>query len=49
MTLPSMDKDTSSPAWEDAKDIDADYSEIQDDMYKDLVDRRKLLDAREKA
>lgn len=49
VTLPSMDKDTSSPAWEDAKDIDADYSEIQDDMYKDLVDRRKLLDAREKS
>ncbi|MCB1557584.1 MAG: flagellar protein FlbB [Alphaproteobacteria bacterium] len=33
--------------WEDANDIDTEYSEIKQDMYKELVERRRLLDERE--
>ncbi|HNQ92141.1 MAG TPA: flagellar protein FlbB [Alphaproteobacteria bacterium] len=53
VTLPSMDKggdkaEDKTKIWEDANDVDMDYSQLKEDMYKDLVDRRKKLDEREK-
>jgi flagellar motility protein MotE (MotC chaperone) len=34
--------------WKDASDSDLDYSEVRQDVYKDLLERRKQLDEREK-
>ena len=34
--------------WKDASDNDIDYSEVRQDVYKDLLQRRQQLDAREK-
>ncbi len=51
VTLPSLDSaSTDAPAkkWEDAKDADTEYSDIKEQMYKDLVERRRDLDEREK-
>lgn len=41
---------TKSPKtdWKDASDADIEYSEIRQDVYKDLLQRRQQLDAREK-
>ncbi|MDY0030164.1 MAG: flagellar protein FlbB [Pseudobdellovibrionaceae bacterium] len=57
ISLPSMDGKEDKPVeditedvmkkWEDASDIDTEYSDIKQEMYKDLVDRRRLLDERE--
>lgn len=59
INLPSMDGKEPKPVedvtedvmkkWEDANDIDTEYSDIKQEMYKDLVDRRRLLDEREQA
>lgn len=38
----------SKTEWKDAGDTDIEYSEVRDDLYKDLLARRKELDAREK-
>ncbi|MDD3021011.1 MAG: flagellar protein FlbB [Alphaproteobacteria bacterium] len=51
ITLPSMEGASSEvPAkkWEDAKDVDTEHSDIKEQMYKDLVERRRDLDEREK-
>ncbi|HPQ50834.1 MAG: flagellar protein FlbB [Alphaproteobacteria bacterium] len=49
--LPSTDAPPAEAAkeWEDAKDIDTEYSELKQEMYKELIDRRRALDDREKA
>lgn len=38
----------SKTEWKDAGDTDIEYSEVRDDLYKDLLARRQELDAREK-
>jgi len=36
------------PAWRDAGDAEFEYSDVQQGMYKDLADRRKAIEVREK-
>ena len=50
---PEKPKDPKDPKatdskWKDASDADLDYSEVRQDVYKDLLERRKQLDEREK-
>jgi flagellar motility protein MotE (MotC chaperone) len=51
--MPEKPKDPKDPKatdskWKDASDADLDYSEVRQDVYKDLLARRKQLDEREK-
>ncbi len=51
ITLPSMEGasgEVPAKKWEDAKDVDTEHSDIKEQMYKDLVERRRDLDEREK-